>query len=347
MERLITHFSVPWAQRTLSALNERRGEENRKRLESARRISPVFGRGSGKTWQEAFEASYLAKDGKLETPSAGLVRSAVIRDLSAEVPLLSAGEEALVQRMLVFGGGTMLLSAEEYAPALSLVRRLWCTLGTTDDGTDDLMLAPQLAEKIAACMQQPDYQRMRQLMFVLSAATHSLLYLNGYVFARHMLNGFLEAAQPKDLKKSERFLLRCLSAEFCHVRGEQGDLVLVHPGLFRPEDMIGTTAGVAFQMDHFTHQVAMGGMRECLREEEPAIEGLRRVLRGALRPEYGASAAVDDLKFLVKQGAPFEALTDVLGGMLGTNLTEGIRAALRRLYAETVRWPGAVSGVLN
>ena len=344
----MTRPSVPWQERTLSVLNAQRDDDCSRRLYSACGQGSVFGQGSARTWMEAYEGSYLAGE---ETPAGeadvSAVRRAVRGGLSGELPLISIREEMLLQRMMIFGGSSPVLDEEEYPAALSLVRRLWCTVRELSPDMIVISLHETLGPRIAAVMQSPGYHESRQKIFTLSATLHSLLYLNGFLFARTLVSQFAGKKTGKDAEKEKRYLTRFLLSEFDYLWNGQKELILLHPGLCCPEEVISAMSGLSFQEPHFTHQMILDGMRELLEEERPAVEALTAALEGALQPEFRSAETVNELKLLVKQGAGLQDIRDVLAAQMATAFTPGILSALRRLHTETVRWNGVSHGVLN
>ena len=344
----MTRKAVPWRERTLSVLDAQRDESCIRQLTQACDRGSIFGRGSARTWQEAYEGSYLALENQSpEGPGAEALRRAVKNSLSKELPLISIREEMLLQRLIIFGGSFPVIDPDEYPAALSLVRRLWCTVRQVNQGTFMISLHESLGGRIASIMQTPEYHERRQNLFTLSATLHSLLYLSGFYFAQTMIGQLMREHQDVFSEKEKLYLMRFLMVEFDYLWNGQRELVLLHPGLCCPEEVISAMSGLSFQEPHFTHQMILDGMREMLQEERPAVDALRAELEGALQPEYSAEDTVNELKLLVKQGAGFEDLRAILADQMATAFHPGILAALRRLEAETVRWAGVSHGVLN
>ena len=326
------------AQREAACLNQ---------LRRACTLGGIFGQGSSRTWQSAYETSYLSGEKAGAQADLNTVRRTVRDSLARELPLISVREEMLLQRMMIFGGSSPVFEQEEYAPALSLIRRLWCTARQPEGGGVLLTVPTQLSSRMARIMQRPDYQQSRQKMFTLTATLHSLLYLDGFFFAQALSDQFPGAKLPDSSPLDALYLNRFLMSEFDYVWNAQREMILVHPGLSRPEEIISPMSGTSYQEPHFSHQMILDGMREMLEEERPAVEALRAELEGALQPQYPADETVNDLKLLAKQGASVEDLQTVLSEKMATVFHPGILSALRRLHSEVVPWPGVSHGVLN
>ena len=80
----MTRRAIPWPERTLGVLTARRDEVCGQKLTEACARGGIFGQGSSRTWQEAFETSYLAgyyADGGSVRFGGNAVRPAMIADL--------------------------------------------------------------------------------------------------------------------------------------------------------------------------------------------------------------------------------------------------------------------------
>ena len=86
---------------------------------------------------------------------------------------------------------------------------------------------------------------------------------------------------------------------------------------------------------------------EPAKEEAAAEEILRTELGFALQPGYNPGTMVNDLKFLIKQGATHEQLSALISDKLAVQMTPRIEDALRRAEAETVRWQSTATRRLN
>ena len=344
----MTRPLIPWGERTLSALDARRDEACSRQLSEACAAGSIFGKGSMRTWREAYELSYLARESRpAGEADAASVRRAVRNGLSKELPLISVREEMLLQRLMIFGGSFPVVDPDEFPAALSLVKRCWCTVRQLNPETFMITLHESLGGKIASVMQTPEYHARRQNLFTLSATLHSLLYLNGFLFAQTIISQLFRDHPEAFSAKEKQYLTRFLMVEFDYIWNGQKELVLLHPGLCCPEEVISSMSGLSFQEPHFTHQMILDGMREMLEEERPAVEALRAELEGALQPEFTAEDTVNELKLLVKQGAGTADLRAILEARLATAFHPGILSALYRLQTETVRWAGVSHGVLN
>ena len=74
---------------------------------------------------------------------------------------------------------------------------------------------------------------------------------------------------------------------------------------------------------------------------------MQNELYGNLRPEWRASEAADDLRFLVKQNVSYRDLEEVMASMLCIRPTDGMHQALKNLYNNTPRWIAMSANLLH
>lgn len=77
---------------------------------------------------------------------------------------------------------------------------------------------------------------------------------------------------------------------------------------------------------------------DILPEEIPLQQNLERAIRGALRDEYRAEDVARSIRFLCKQGAPLQAMEDVLQSALIVYLSTGMRDVLANMYYRLPKW---------
>ena len=330
----------------MTALNEKKFEEQRRRLENAAGAGTIFGRGSGKTWNEAYRLSYLAGENGALRPEPDQVRRQVRVSLAREFSLISPGEEQLLQRMMIFGGGTPLFQGEELAPALSLVRRLWCWMEEAPNGPI-LVLSPQIGPRMVELARRPRHQELRRKVYEMSAQLHALLYMNGFFYAQGYLRHFLRENLRGNEARSLLLLMRYLQAEYDYILNDQGEMILLHPGLSDARAALeNTPKGKPGDV-----KTDYGGVLEKIwavyAAEAPAVRALTAALSGALQAEYDPETTVGDLKLLVKQGVSGEELARVLKSRMAVAVTPAVRSALSRLETETIPWGGLRKGRLN
>ena len=77
---------------------------------------------------------------------------------------------------------------------------------------------------------------------------------------------------------------------------------------------------------------------EILPEEIPLQAALERAIAGAMREGLSAQVVARDIRFLCKQGAPLEALNQVLQTSLIVYVNAPMRFALQNMFYMTPKW---------
>ena len=348
MERIIDNRRNPDLKEcTMSQLKESELDALRNRL-GAMKGESIFGHGSSQCWTRAYQYSYdFSEQQGSPWPSLQKLRSTVRLRVKDELPLISEREEAIIKRLLLFGGVSPLFSDDELSAADSLVKRLWCSCVLRDNGQIFIRLADALIKPMLAVAAEDGYHEVRSRMFALTATLHSMVYLHGMLYAEPAIDHLCDRLIPDHDPLHERLLYRYLKAEFDYCLDGQGNLVLVHPGLIDPERMLASISNASYQANDYTREMIIGGMSELLKEEAAAEEILRTELGFALQPGYNPGTMVNDLKFLIKQGATHEQLSSLISDKLAVQMTPRIEDALRRAEAETVRWQSTATRRLN
>ena len=348
MERLIDdrHY-LDLKECTMSRLMESELDRVRAWL-SAQEGRSVFGRGSSQAWTGVYRDSYdymERPDGVW--PSVAELRTLVKSRVPEELPLVTEREEGLLKRMLLFGGSSPLFSDEELRAAESLIRRMWCSCVLRDNGQFILKLADPLLKPMLLCAADDKYREARNRIYALSATLHSMVYLHGMLYAEPAVAHLSEHLLTQKDELHIRLLYRYLKAEFEYCLDSQGNLVLIHPGLIHPETMLRSISNARYQANDYTREMIIGGMSEQLKEEAAAEEMLRSELGFALQPGYNPGIMVNDLKFLIKQGATHEELSSLISDKLAVRMTQRLENALLRAETDTVRWQSTPSRRLN
>lgn len=308
----------------------------------------IYGRGSSQYWTLAYQNSYCFAERSNNTwPSLPALRASIKKQLSEEVSLITEREENLLKRLIFFGGMSPLFGDEEITAADSLIKRLWCSCVLRDDGQVFLRLADVLIKPILAVMSEERYTEIRAKMYAMSATLHSMVYLHGMLYAEPAITHLSGHLLTKNDTVMTKLLYRFLKAEFDYCEDGQGNLVLMHPGLIHPELMLSSISNAQYQSKDYTREMIIGGMSELLKEEAAAEDILRSELGFSLQPGYNPGIMVNDIKFLIKQGATHEQLSEFINDKLATKMTPSIENALRRAETDTVRWQSTSNRRLN
>ncbi len=348
MERIISNLSVnDLKDCTMSRIRENELDKLKIRL-SEQSGHSIYGRGSSQYWTLAYQNSYDYEERSDNSwPTLPVLRAAVKKRLAEEISLITEREESLLKRMMFFGGMSPLFSDEEVPAADSLVRRLWCTCVLRDNGQVFIRVPDVLVKPIIAAISDEKFQETRAKMYALSATLHSMVYLHGMLYAEPAISHLSEHLLTKKTDVSNRLLYRYLKAEFDYCMDGQSNLVLIHPGLIHPERMLESISNAQYQSKDYTREMIIGGMSELLKEEAAAEDILRTELGFSLQPGYNPGIMVNDIKFLIKQGATHEQLSEFVSEKLATKMTPRIENALLRAETDTVRWQGTANRRLN
>ncbi len=348
MERIIGDLSSnDLKDCTMSRIRENELERIKTRL-SEQSGHSIYGRGSAQYWTLAYQNSYdHAESADGAWPTLPALKAAVKQRLPYEAALITEREEALLKRLLFFGGMSPLFSDEEVPSADSLVKRLWCSCVLKDNGQVFLKVAEPLLKPIVTALTSEGYQEMRAKIYALSATLHSMVYLHGMLYAEPAITHLSEHMFSERGEDKMRMLYRYLKAEFDYCLDSQGNLVLVHPGLIHPETMLNSISNAQYQSKDYTREMIIGGMSELLKEESAAEDILRSELEYSLQPGYNPGVMVNDIKFLIKQGVTHEQLSEYVNDKLAVRMTPRLENALRRAETDTVRWQSTTDRRLN
>lgn len=347
MERVAVANTMTWCEKTMTLMKEQQLEACEKRL-SAYPQKGIFSGCSARDVQTWWDSSYYAREGfgKEKLFTAEEIRRMVLERLEREVCLVSIPEYQLLERMVLFGGETELLDWNESGAAESLLKRLWCTLRWQDERLF-LCLPEALQTPVLKAMNHPDCGEIRERLFRFDATIHGLLYIAGFLHGQQPMEHFLMEVAPINYRLDRALARRYLCATFDYAYDRKGEMILIHPGLADPEHLLKQMEkSGAFELE-LSESMLLGGMNGIFPQEEQAHFAMACVLRDAVRPEYTEEDAATDLRLLIKQGVPMQALKDVLASMLMVLPTRAMYAALEQLCIQTPCWAGLSSQIVN
>lgn len=331
--------TLTWADKTMSVLRARQLEACEARLARL----PDIGLFEGcddlhveKLWQCSFEAQETPRSTVLHTTE--MLQVQVLLSLPREAALLSVEEHQLLERLIVLGGSAELMDWEEVSGAEALVRRLWCTITRKDDRLQ-IHMHPTLLHPLTVLLGSAEHMELREKLVRFESAIRGLLYIGGLLHYREPLALLQrDVLQGTPVADDEKLAMRFLRNTFDYIYDERGDMLLLHPGLAEPEQMLSSCAispQSAFVLDEST---LVGSMMGLLPEEQPLYDMMYGLLLGAVRPEITEEEAVEDLRMLAKQGVTLQAMNEVLASLLIVQPTEAMLAGVRQLHQQTPRW---------
>ena len=327
--------TLPWSERMLTQLLERRFERG------VRALAPLRVRTMAemdmRSLTARIEACWQDVERKpLRMQQVQVACEAVLRTIERQADCLGAQEHALCERMLIAGGKTCLHDVQELDAARALSLRLLAHVGLESE-QPVAMLEPLFATALENAFSRPEHARIRMRLFSFAATVSAALYLAGVIddgapqrlFAQQVLG--MGETDEEALQLARQYLW----AEFDCVDYE-GGVLLLHPAVTEPFKI----ASGNTQLETFTARELLGGMNGILPQEEQSEEALLRAVEGTLRPGVDAQESVRHLRLLSKQGAPIEALFEVMDTLLMVRRTPRLNAAIEALHTQAVRWCG-------
>ena len=326
-----------WADKTMSVLRQEQLEACEKRLSALPQVT-VFDIDDDLRTEEIWRCSYDAQEHPnmeaLHTRTA--LRAQVLGSLAAEAALLSVEEHLLLERLITLNGTAELIDWEETSAAESLVRRLWCTI-TRRDGRIIVHLPEALLPPLTLALASHQHQELREKLMRHDAVIRGLLYIGGMLHYEeplyHLMNDVLADSYAGDLNLA----LRYLRTAYDYTYDRNGDMLLLHPGLADPEQLLRLHPPAELSIE-LSEDAMRGAVDGLLPEEEPLFEKLYGLFAGATRPELTPEGAAEDLLMLAKQGVSLEEMQEVLGTLLSVQPTREMRDAVRLVHGHTPRW---------
>ncbi len=262
-------------------------------------------------------------------------RRAVLRSLERQADCLSAGEHALVERLLILDGCALIVDYEELCAAQALALRLWADVGI-QEGKPVVRLDETLMAPLAVALARPEHAGVRMRLFSFEATVSAALYIAGALDDRTPERLFCTQVLLADERDEEaRSLARqYLWASFDCMDYADG-VLLLHPALYDPEPVL---CGMRPELCSFTAAQILGGMQGILPEEEGAQRAMAQALTGALRSGEDAEACAQELRLLIKQGADEQALRAVLAGRVTVMPGSTMMRALHTMLRAVPRW---------
>jgi len=324
---------------TMSMMREKQYEACERRLLAHPPVALFSAEATDLDAQALYEHSY-AYPGRL---TCLVTLKELRRDVRALLPVeslyVSFAEREMLERLILHEGEMVMTDWDDIGAAESLVRRLWC--GFRTEGSDWILTLPKtLMEPIMAALNRSEMLGIRDRCFRYDATIHGLLYLTGLLHASQALDFFLTHVMRVPSPRADEIGRRYMQATFEYISDEAGDMILLHPGLANPYQLVKRQELGAMGAFEMSQTMMAGGMNGILPEEAPLHEKLCLSLKGAMRPDYDLNEAAEDLRMLAKQGVSLEEMEDVLSSLVAVLPTPEMLGALKQLYEGTPRWLG-------
>lgn len=326
-------FVGGWREKTIEAMHRRRFEQQVAQLPplGSLRLAEL----SPRALERKLEICWQAVERKpMRTQQLSQVWKSVISGIDLQADCLSGDEHELVERALILGGSVLIEDAQELEAARALSLRLWASVGEIS-GRPYLELETPILEPAARAFARPEHEDVRNRLDGFQAWLTGTLYRAGAIDDRQPQQILLRDVLPESQDREQRaHLARRYLWASCDCVDYSGGVLLVHSALADPQHL----AACARRRLHDALPVYAEYAADILPEEIPLQRALEYAIRGALRDGCRAEDVARDLRFLCKQGAPLDAMEDVLQSALIVHVSTGMRAALANMYYRIPKW---------
>ncbi len=340
--------SLHWTDKTMSVMRERQMEACESRLSDYPSYD-LFEGCDDEHAEELWALSFYAQEQPLQTclHDVKTMQAQVLHQLREEADLLSWREHQLVERLIVHHGEIELLDSTDGEPAESLVKRLWCHLRWQGEDQLFLCLSQQLTALLGNIFAEPEHDAVRERLIRCEAVIRGMLYMDGFMDVQEPMQHLLQDVVESDTALYQQLSRRFLRVSFDYTYDEQGEMILIHPGLAEPERVkksLFVRTSDALQVDQMT---VVGAMTGLLPQEMPLYFQLLGLLHGAVRPEMTEEEAAEDLRMLAKQSVGLSEMNEVLASMLMVQPTREMLACVEAVQQQTPRWCGMTTAVVQ
>ncbi len=338
MLREVNVQRLHWADKTMSVIRTQQLEACEKRLALLPDVT-LFDIEDERRVEELWRCSYDAQENPqpMHLHTLHELRAKVQTELPAQAALLSIEEHMLLERLITLNGQADLMDWEEMGAAESLVRRMWCCI-TRADGRIVLHLPDALLLPLTMVLSTRQHEEIRAKLMRHDAVIRGLLYIGGLLHYEEPLQHLVCDVIADTYADNYDMALRYMRVAYDFVYDRDGDMLLLHPGLADPDQLMLLPAppeGMSVELDEMSMRGAMEGL---MPEEEMLFDHLYGLLDGATRPEITVEGAVEDLRMLAKQGVPLDEMQEVLATLLTVHPTQDMREAVEMLHRLTPRW---------
>ena len=327
-------FIGGWQDKTIEAMQRRRFEQmvaqlpplGSCRLENLG--AGAFERKLEQCWQDV-----PRKPMRAQQESA--VWKAVLSSIERQADCLSQEEHALVERALILGGCAQIEDMQELEAARALSLRLWANVGLVS-GKPYLELERPVVRPAAKAFSRVEHEDIRRRFEMFHSFMTSTLYRVGAMDDRQpqqiILRDVLNVREQDEL--SLQLARRYLWASYDCVDYSDG-VLLVHSALADPRHML---ADGRRRTGLLLPPLGMQSALDILPEEIPLQRELELAVAGTLRDGLREQDVARTIRFLCKQGAPLQAMEEVLQSFLIVYLSAAARGALSDMYYMLPKW---------
>ncbi len=327
-------FVGGWQDKTIEAMQRRRFEQmvaqlpplGSSRLENL--SAGTFERKLEQCWQDVPRKPMRAQQ-------ENEVWRTVLKSIDRQADCLSHEEHELVERALILGGCAQIEDTLELEAARALAMRLWANVGLVS-GKPYVELERPIVGPVAKAFTKESHEAVRRRFDAFHEYMTSTLYRVGAMDDRQpqmmIVREVLRMREDDEL--SLQLARRYLWASYDCV-DYSGGVMLVHSALAEPRSVISDGRRKTALL---LPQSPMSAALDILPEEIPLQRELERSIAGALRNGLNAQDVAKNIRYLCKQGAPLQAMEDVLQSSLIVYLSGAMRGALTAMYYMTPKW---------
>lgn len=264
------------------------------------------------------------------------IKRGVLESIQQHADCLSREEHDLLERALILGGSAQIEDAVELEAAQALSLRLWASVGVVS-GRPYIELERMVMQPAARAIAREKHELIRRRFEEFNAYLSGMLYRVGamddrlpqQIILREVMDG--STSSEGDDMLARRYLW---SSFDCMDYGE--GVLLLHPALAEPQHLLALGRRRSSLLGVDAQPVWPGA--DILPEEIPLQQELERVIAGAMRDGQREKDVARNLRFLCKQGAPLQAMEEVLQSSLIVLLSAPMRGALKNMYYMTPKW---------
>ena len=340
---------VSWADYTMTQLRRKRYQACEKELAGLPQHTLFDDAVTDAEAESFFRCSwYAAEEKRAALHSIESLRVRVLTELPASMALLTPEEHDLMVRAVLFRGHMPLVHPESLFPAVSIVRRLW---GRVDCSSPvrRLDIPSQVCLSAMLSMASDGYRDRHEEFTRIYETVDNTLYLAGMMSAESVMQDlaspFLQTTPPAELPAICRIALR---AGFETICAGNGKLLLVHPGLANPQSLMRRSGNLQESAPGDLNAFELSSAYSSLTEiEDPLYDKLLGLIQDLCREGSSAEDTVEDLIILIKQGADFASLREVLQSSLVCLPTPEMNSALREMMERIPRWSTLQMGAVQ
>ena len=339
---------VRWADRTMTVLRQERLQACEKELAGLPQLSLFDAAVTDLDAENFYAASWYAREERDHSlHSIEGLRARVLQDLPASMLLLSPEEHDLMLRAVVLRGHLPVVHPESLFPALSLVRRGWGRL-IRGAVVPVLELPPPILLGAIIALADENHRSSHERFASCIETVDNTLYLAGLLNADIVVRDVMQTLADTPAADHPMLCRIALRSAFDTCTDRSGSLFLAHSGLADPDALLRARRSAHDFWPVTRDAEDLSAAYESLTLlENPLYDQLYFLIQGLTRQECSPEDTVEDLIILIKQGADFASLREVLSSCLACMPTREMEAALQEMLDRIPRWASMQMGRLQ